>query len=723
MLPSSESQPIDAQDPFFALIRSSPFGIYVIDDEFRLREISHGAQKVFQTVRPLIGRDFAEVLRQIWPEPFATEAILHFRHTLQTGEPYAAPQTVEHRADIPAMEAYDWRIERVKLPSGKQGVVCYFYDLSERQQWEAALRDSEARLQLALGASRMVAWEWTTREGKLRVSENAVDLYGLPSTTNHALSMIDQGLALIHPDDAERYRRTFQNAINELGSYHITYRLIRPIDGQTIWLEERGNAITDDEGGVRLFGVSSDITERHRAETALSESEERLAFVRRSSGVGFWYCDLPFDQFQWDELVKEHFHLPADTSVTEDTFYERIHPDDREPTRKAIEQSIAAHEPYVCEYRTVAPDGSKVTWVRAIGRTFYAADGTPTRFDGVTLDVTEQKLAEQRLKESEQRFRELANAAPAMIWVTDEQNECTFLSQSWFEYTGQDYEEALGNGWMDVVHPDDREITERTFLTASAKGVSFELDYRLRTIDGSYRWAIDVGKPRFDHEGNLRGFVGSVIDDHDRHQFQQELHEARVIAEAANESKSAFLANMSHEIRTPMTAILGYAEMLEDIIEQEIALHHLRTIKQNGSYLLGIINDILDLSKIEAGKLEVASDRCDPLQVMDDVRSIMEVRAQDSGLSLSVRSYGTVPKAILTDAKRLKQILINLVGNAIKFTPQGEVRVGVHADANTRQMQIVVEDGHRISVKNLRELFKPFSQADTSVSRRSEARG
>ena len=143
--------------------------------------------------------------------------------------------------------------------------------------------------------------------------------------------------------------------------------------------------------------------ERLRAEAALRLSEERSAFVRRSSGVGFWYCDLPFDVLEWDDLVKHHFHLLPDTSVTIHTFYDRIHPDDREPTRQAIEQSINGRTHYNTEYRTVDPDTGAIKWVRAIGRTFYLLDGTPSRFDGVTLDVSDQKLAEANLREADRR--------------------------------------------------------------------------------------------------------------------------------------------------------------------------------------------------------------------------------------------------------------------------------------------------------------------------------
>jgi hypothetical protein len=148
--PSSENAMPDEQhlaslrqqhhDTFYRLIERNPFGVYLIDADFKLREVSLGAQKVFANVKPLMGRDFAEILRLVWPEPFASEAIARFRHTLDTGEAYAAPSTLHKRQDTNDVEAYDWRIERVLLPDGRFGVVCYFYDLSERQRWETQLR-------------------------------------------------------------------------------------------------------------------------------------------------------------------------------------------------------------------------------------------------------------------------------------------------------------------------------------------------------------------------------------------------------------------------------------------------------------------------------------------------------------------------------------------------------------------------------------------------------
>lgn len=218
----------------------------------------------------------------------------------------------------------------------------------------------------------------------------------------------------IHHEDRSHVMQAVREAIEAKKVFQLEHRVLR-VDGTLGWTISRAVPIFDGSGEiVEWLGAASDTTPRNEAAEQLRLSEERSSFVRRSSGIGFWYCDLPFDVLRWDELVKSHFHLAADAHVTIDTFYDRMHPEDREPTRKAIEQSIADRTAYNVEYRTVAPDDGNLKWIRAIGRTFYDSQGQPARFDGVTLDVTEQKAAEaerdasqRRLREQEQRYRTL----------------------------------------------------------------------------------------------------------------------------------------------------------------------------------------------------------------------------------------------------------------------------------------------------------------------------
>ncbi|MDA8743564.1 ATP-binding protein [Rubripirellula amarantea] len=209
---------------------------------------------------------------------------------------------------------------------------------------------------------------------------------------------------------------------------------------------------------------------------------------------------------------------------------------------------------------------------------------------------------------------------------------------------------------------------------------------------------------------------------------QYEVRDLLHKAQLANASKSEFLANMSHEIRTPMTSILGYAELMADLVENKEALGYLSTIRRNGDFLLGIINDILDLSKIEAGKLDIDIERFDPARVIEDVRSIMDVRADENGLSLDVDYSSSVPRLIESDAKRLRQILINLVGNAIKFTKQGGVKIKVDFAKRPSEREpslksaagelriSIIDSGIGISLEQRKRLFQPFSQGDSVIT-------
>jgi PAS domain S-box-containing protein len=255
-----------AHDTFRRLVENSPFGVYAIDADFRLMQVSAGAQKVFEHVRPLIGRNFAEVLRCIWPEPFASEAIGHFRHTLETGELYHAPSTVEHRRDIDEVESYDWKIERVIMPDGRFGVVCHFYDLSERQRHEAALREGEERLRLASEAAGFGVHDFNVARQESTWSSGMHRILGTVRSGPVSMAV---WLATVHPDDRVRVRAEMEAFQRRLGHYEIECRIVRP-DGAVRWVLDRGEATGPrdaDTGKVtRVMGTLMDITQQKARE-------------------------------------------------------------------------------------------------------------------------------------------------------------------------------------------------------------------------------------------------------------------------------------------------------------------------------------------------------------------------------------------------------------------------------------------------------------------------
>ena len=275
-----------AHDTFRHLVEHSPFGVYAVDADFRLVQVSAGAQKVFASVRPLLGRDFAEVLRILWPEPFATEAIGYFRHTLATGEPYHAPSTVERRRDIGEVESYDWKIERVTLPDGRFGVVCHFYDLSERQRYEAALRESEERYRLIVEGARDYAIFTLDAEGRIESwAPGAEAVFGWA-----AAEVLGQPSAITFtPEDRQSGVPEAELATARAAGMATDVRWYLRKDGGPVFIEGTTRALRDASGQVRGFlKIGQDVTERRRLEAeherlAVAEAvaTERQALLRR----------------------------------------------------------------------------------------------------------------------------------------------------------------------------------------------------------------------------------------------------------------------------------------------------------------------------------------------------------------------------------------------------------------------------------------------------------
>lgn len=352
----------------------------------------------------------------------------------------------------------------------------------------------------------------------------------------------------------------------------------------------------------------------------------------------------------------------------------------------------------------------------------------------------ERKEAEKFLRESEVRFRTLADSAPVLIWQSGRDKRCHYFNRVWLDFTGRSLEQELGDRWMDNVHPADLPCYQEACASGFEARIPFTVEYRLRRADGVYRWLLCTGVPSITPEGSFAGYIGSCLDITDRKEAEQALAQAAVDLEAKNlelahtrdqaleavRAKSEFLATMSHEIRTPMNGVIGMTELLleTDLLPEQ--REYGETVRRSGEHLLDIINSILDYSKIEAGKLTLESIDFDLRQLVEDVTMAFAERACAKGLELSCLIRGGVATDLRGDPGRLRQVLINLVGNAIKFTAQGEVVVMVMLDdagprpaSNMVKVRIEVMDtGIGLAPDDREKLFHPFTQADSSTTRK-----
>jgi PAS domain S-box len=399
---------------FETLLNQAPLGVYLVDAGFRITQVNPTARPIFGDIPDLIGRDFDEVIHILWTKEYADEIVRIFRHTLETGEPYKTPERIEQRCDRGVTEYYEWRIDRIALPDGRYGVVCYFRDISAQVLGRKAIAESAERFRALVDAAAQIVWMTDANGDVVEDSPSWRAFTGQTYEEWKGRGWLD----VLHTEDRERVAALWQKAVFDKTAINTAYRL-RHTTGEWCWTAVRAVPLLNSDGSVYGWvGMNSDITDRKRAEEALRQNRERFDLVAEGAEVGFWFCDLPFNTLIWDHRVKEHFWLAPDAKVTIDTFYERLHPDDRECTRQAIAESIANKTRYDVEYRTVSPEGGE-KWIRAIARTFYDAAGKPNRFDGVTLDVTPRKQAEEDiqrlLKEAQARECELREKQEQLV--------------------------------------------------------------------------------------------------------------------------------------------------------------------------------------------------------------------------------------------------------------------------------------------------------------------
>jgi PAS domain S-box-containing protein len=552
-------------------------------------------------------------------------------------------------------------------------------DITERKRLEGELRQTTARLGLAMRGSNLSIWECDMPDGRIENSRptliNVWELMGYDARTS-PMDFPSTFALLFHPDDQERVGRELQELFAADGQdYESTYR-VRPKDGSTRWHLARGKVLRDPNGKpVRFIGTSTDVTDLKRAQEALRESERRFRTFVDHAADAFFLTD------EQGRILDVNFRACESLGYTRDELIGMTPFDfvDLEPTvvEDRIRQFIAGEAvAFDSLHRrkdgTVFPVETRGKSFREGGRQFMVA---------LARDVTDRKRADEAMRLSEQRYRSLIEASAAIVWTLLASGVADKSEQpSWSAFTGQTSDQFAGWGWLDCVHPEDRDHTYRTWTAAVAAGTLYQIEYRVRRRDGAYRNMLTRGVPILASDGNIREWFGTCIDITDLKRLEEELREAKMRAEAANRAKDEFLANVSHEIRTPMSAILGMTELVLDTSLEEDQRQGLKTVKSAADSLLGVINDLLDFSKIEAGKLELVPADFLLREAVGDTLRALAVRAHKKGLELIYQGQPDVPDALVGDTGRLRQVLLNLVGNAVKFTDEGEIVVLVEVE-------------------------------------------
>ena len=615
-------------------------------------------------------------------------------------------------------------------------------DITDRKQAESNLKASEARLATFLDHNPALTFI-KDEDGRMVYTNRSLQkLFEIGSTD--WLGKLD---AEIWPADvASTLRQADQEVLESEKSIEIL-ETIPVADGSMRQFLSTKFTFRDPAGRKALGGIALDVTERLLSEAELKKSEARHRELFDRNPLPAWIYSLAdFSILDVNAAAVAHY------GWTREEFLKLTERDIRMPEEfEAIEEQLtlgtAQTEPRRA-WTHQRKDGS-IIWVEltAVNLMNGSCPARLVLINDVSARMEAEmevqlandyleRLVEQRtaeLRESEVRWRELVEASPQMIWSTGPAGESEFTSPHALVYTGLPISELQDHNWLNAVHPDDRARIAHSWGAALEAGSFYDDEYRLLGKDGAYRWFKSLARPVRNPEGNIVRWIGTCTDIEDQKRASElleaavatrtlELAAARDLAESAVRAKSSFLAAMSHEIRTPMNGVIGMTSLMLDTELTSEQRCYLDTIRSSGEALLTLINDILDLSKIEAGRLSLETTGFDLFTLIEESIELVTPQAVAKGLRLISNVDPSLPLDLMGDPVRLRQVVLNLLSNAIKFTASGSVTLSVSREARRGDVAVlrfaVQDTGIGLTPHQQEGLFQAFQQAELSTARR-----
>src|SRR5450631_256077 len=586
---------------------------------------------------------------------------------------------------------------------------------------DAQLRRSYDFMEFAQSAGGFGVFDLDLLSGDISGTPLFFDLIGQKSRD---LTLTrDEWVASIHPLDLEAVVLELGAAIDAGAKYQSEFRTLLP-SGEVRWLAGRGEVLKDSEGyPARVIGTVADITERKQLEEKLRYATESLNVAQTAAGLATF--DFNFERNT--RICSDNFHallgIPQSTKLDDlNHLLSRVHPDDVALCRSAPADTSPEQPSYRCEYRVLLEGGGE-RWIGEKATVSHAISGEVTRITGAIVDISDLKRTEAALDSIESRFERAVRGTQDGLW------EINLVSGEY--WVSQRFEEMLGyspgdfNGsvkqFLMLIHADHRATVKRALDNHLQLHTVYDVEFRMLHRNGHYEWMRSRAQAERAADGTPFRFAGSTQLITDRKLAEQATLDAKLAAEAANRAKSNFLANVCHEIRTPMNGVIGMSQILAETDLDASQREYVDIIRGSAKALLTLINDVLDLSKIEADRLELEHVEFDLRDVIYETVAATALQSAVKGIELVVNVSVDVPVIARGDPGRLRQIITNLIGNAIKFTHEGHVMLdvtGTVVENGRFTLRIEVTDtGIGIPPNRLDRLFKTFSQIDSSTTR------
>ncbi|WP_116126243.1 PAS domain-containing hybrid sensor histidine kinase/response regulator [Lewinella sp. IMCC34183] len=599
-------------------------------------------------------------------------------------------------------------------------------DVTSLKKGELLFTKNSSLLQSTQKIAKIGSWELDLKSNEVLWTEELYKMYGFDPTLPPP--PVDEHMKLFTPESWEALEAALALASEQGIPYEMELRTRRG-NGDNGWMWVRGEAVFDENKNiVGLRGVAQDITCKKREELEKEELSKRLNYALDASGDGIWDWTpatgkTVFSKAWVEMLGYEVGELPSLASE----WVDRLHPDDKDWVSAEITkvtQSDKNGDTFGFEYRFRNKEGDYL-WILNKGKVVERNDvGEAARVVGTHTNITARKRAEQAQKESELRLSLATQAGGVGVWDWDIVTNSMIWDDQMYSLYGVE-REAFPDAyqiWTNGFHGPDGEQINREIELAVTGEKEFNTEFRIERPNGQIRNIRALATVVRDRQGNAIRMIGTNWDITKEKEVLKQIEDSKEQVEKASKAKSEFLANMSHEIRTPLNSVIGFTDLLKKTSLSSVQQQYVNNANVSGHALLSIINDILDLSKIEAGMLELEIIKTDMIELLSNSFDIMKFSAAEKGLELLLDVDPTMPRFANVDPIRLKQLLINLLGNAVKFSREGEVELKVRYQALDNQqgkLSIAVRDtGIGISDEQKDKLFKPFSQGDSSTTRK-----
>ena len=539
-----------------------------------------------------------------------------------------------------------------------------------------------------------------------------IEIWNMPqhitNAKNDEAALIFATTQLVNPDQfVEKVKWLYDNP-DEISIDELEFK-----NGNII--ERHGYPVKAPDGSYYAWSwVFRDITAQRKSEQTIKESAAQLQKTTKhfeiattAAEVGVWSLDVATEILVWSDLHKQMWgydYLQED--ITYEDWHKLIIADDKEAAFAEVARALKTKTLYEVSYRIKRANDGDIRWIHSSGQYFYNDAGAAITLTGISIDITDQKEAEIALKESEKRFRILADSMPQHVWTADVEGNLNYFNQSVFDYSGLSPEQINKDGWLQIVHPDDREENIKQWTASVTTGKDFLLEHRFKRYDGQYRWQLSRALPQKDSEGNITMWVGASTDIQNLKEEEQR--------------KTDFIKMVSHELKTPVTSIKGYVQMLLSILNDGTETNinalpvksSLTRVDEQIKRLTRLITEMLDLSKLEESKLHLQKEKVVLNDLVKETVQDIEFTNKTHNISIQHQFTGTV----YVDKDRMQQVIINLVNNGIKYSPKKQKIEIIIAQKSAGTIEVSIKDfGIGISKLEQKKIFDRFYQAQGKI--------